>query len=232
MKSTRYAESSIVLQVLTSEFGLQSYLINGVRKNRSKHSPAIMQALHLLDMVVYHKENGSIQRVAEIRNSPAYRTIPLDIVKSSLVLFMNEVLYKSLSHGHTDIRLFDFIYDYLLVLDQTEGSLTNFLICFLMDLTEELGFRPVAPEDAFQLYFDLKNGCFCSDRPRHPAFLSGQVCTSITCLLVTEADDRAVLVFTKSERKELISFLLQYFAFHIDNFGQIKSWEILESVFD
>jgi len=232
LKTTRYAETSVILHVLTQDFGLQSYLINGVRKNKSKYSPSIMQALHLLDMVVYHKESGGIQRVSEIRNSPAYRTIPLDTIKSSLVMFMNEVLYKSMSHGHIDVRLFDFIYNYLLELDQTEAPLTNFLIFFLFDLAEELGFLPAGPENGHQLYFDLKNGCFSGDKPQHPAFLVGAICLAIADILGSDAEEKAALYFSKSLRKELISFLLQYFAFHIDNFGQIKSWEVLETVFE
>ena len=232
LKSTRYAESSIILQVLTAEFGLQSYLINGVRKNKSKYSPAIMQSLHLLDMVVYHKESGGIQRVSEIRNSPAYKTIPLDTVKSTLVMFMNEVLSKSISHGHTDLRLFEFIFNYLLYLDLVEERLSNFLVFFLLDLSEELGFLPTTAENDHEIYFDLKNGCFSSVKPQHPAFLVGAVCLRINEILSAEKDERASINLTKASRKELISFLLQYFAFHIDNFGQIKSWEVLQIVFE
>lgn len=232
LKSTKYAESSIVLQVLTAEFGLQSYLINGVRKNKSKYSPAIMQSLHLLDMIVYHKENGGIQRVSEIRNSPAYKSIPMDTVKSTLVMFMNEVICKSISHGHPDPRLFEFIFNYLLCLDLIEERLSNFLVFFLLDLSEELGFLPAAAENENEIYFDLKNGCFSSIKPQHPAFLVGAVCVTIQAILSAEKEDRMSVNFTKAARKELISFLLQYFAFHIDNFGQVKSWEVLQIVFE
>lgn len=232
LKSTRYAESSIILQVLTAEFGLQSYLINGVRKNKSKYSPAIMQSLHLLDMVVYHKESGGIQRVSEIRNSPAFKSIPMDTVKSTLVMFMNEVLSKSITHGHTDLRLFEFIFNYLLYLDLVEERLSNFLVFFLLDLSEELGFLPATAENDHEIYFDLKNGCFSSVKPQHPAFLVGAVCLRINEILLAEKDERASINLTKASRKELISFLLQYFAFHIDNFGQIKSWDVLQIVFE
>ncbi len=232
LKCTRYGESSVVMQVLTHEYGLQTYLINGVRKPKSKYSPSILQGLHLLDMVVYHKENGGIQRVSDVRNSPAYKSIPLHTVKSGLVMFMNEVLYKSISHGQADTRLFDFLYLYLLRLDEEDGSLANFLIFFLLDLSQELGFYPALPEDAGVPYFDLKDGSFSYIRPVHPAFIAGDFCTLIARVLIEDEDGRSSLSFSKAERKEFTSFLLQYFAFHIDNFGQIKSWEVLESVFD
>lgn len=231
-KCTRYGESSVVMQVLTHQYGLQTYLINGVRKSKSKYSPAILQGLHLLDMVVYHKENGGIQRVSDVRNSPAYKSIPLHTVKSGLVMFMNEVLYKSISHGQADTRLFDFLYGYLLQLDEEEGPLANFLIFFLLDLSQELGFYPASPESADQPYFDLKDGSFSEMRPVHPAFITGSFCLLLGRILHSPTDERPLFTFSKAERKELTGFLLQYFAFHIDNFGQIKSWEVLESVFE
>ncbi|HEY1023883.1 MAG TPA: DNA repair protein RecO, partial [Sphingobacteriaceae bacterium] len=95
-KTTDYSESSVVVQVFTEKFGLQSYLINGVKRPKAKIRSNILQPLHLLDMVVYHKPAGNIQRVAEVRQVPVFQTIPYDVVKSSLVLFLNEVLHKSI----------------------------------------------------------------------------------------------------------------------------------------
>src|SRR5690349_12859257 len=95
-KTTNYSESSVVVQVFTEKFGLQSYLINGVKKPKAKIKMNILQPLHLLEMVVYHKPSGNIQRAAEVRQQPVFLTIPYDIVKSSLVMFLNEVLYKAI----------------------------------------------------------------------------------------------------------------------------------------
>ncbi|RZL99900.1 MAG: DNA repair protein RecO, partial [Pedobacter sp.] len=94
LKTTLYSESSVVAQIFTEKFGIQSYLINGVKKPRAKISMNMLQPLHLVDMVVYHKNNQGIQRVSELRPAPVFSTIPYDIIKSTVTIFLNEVLYK------------------------------------------------------------------------------------------------------------------------------------------
>ena len=81
LKTTLYSENSVVVQVFTDKFGIQSYLINGVKKPKAKIPMNVLQPLHLLDMVVYHKMNTQIQRVAEARPSPVFKTIPYQVVK-------------------------------------------------------------------------------------------------------------------------------------------------------
>jgi len=82
LKVTNYSESSVVAQIFTEEFGLQSFLINGARKPKAKVRASLLQPLHVLDMVVYHKDNKSLQRIAEARQSPLLQEIPYDIVKN------------------------------------------------------------------------------------------------------------------------------------------------------
>ncbi|RZL46545.1 MAG: DNA repair protein RecO, partial [Pedobacter sp.] len=96
LKTTLYSESSVIVQVFTDKLGIQSYLINGVKKPKAKIPMNILQPLHLLDMVVYHKMNTQIQRVSEARPSPVFKSIPYHVVKNTIVQFLNEVLYKSI----------------------------------------------------------------------------------------------------------------------------------------
>src|ERR1700733_4423184 len=121
-KTTEYGKTSVIVQIFTEKFGLQSYIINAVKKPRAKISRNMLQPLHLLDMVVYHKNTGQVQRIAELKNSPVLQTIPYDVIKSSLVLFLNEVLYKAVRQQSADGHMFDFIFTAIEWLDnQTEG---------------------------------------------------------------------------------------------------------------
>ncbi|WP_461791781.1 recombination protein O N-terminal domain-containing protein [Pedobacter sp.] len=70
LRTTTYSESSVVVQVFTEKFGIQSYLINGVKKPKAKIPMNMLQPLHLLEMVVYHKQNIQIQRISEARLMP------------------------------------------------------------------------------------------------------------------------------------------------------------------
>src|SRR6185295_18717174 len=102
-------------------FGLQSYLINSVRKKNPKVRPTTLQPLSLIDLVVYHKEKGGLQRVADAKSNPALKSIPFDVRKSSLILFMSEVLFKSVKEHEANPQLFDFIFNSVHLLDLQEN---------------------------------------------------------------------------------------------------------------
>lgn len=230
LKTTDYGESSVIVQVFTEKFGLQSYIINGVKKAKAKISRNMLQPLHLLDMVVYHKNTGGIQRIAELKNSPLLQTIPYDIVKSSIVMFLNEVIYKTVKQQTADENLFDFLFSAVEWLDhQTEG-LANFHLLFLINLTRYLGFYPdrYMADDAD--YFDLKNGTFNRYKPDGLQFISQPYTQIFSNLLQTGFSSAAALKINNEDRRHLITKILEYYTLHTESFGNIRSHEVLEEV--
>src|SRR3984885_13188333 len=137
-KTTDYGESSVKVQIFKEKFGFQSYLINAVKKPKAKISMNMLQPLHLLDMVVYHKNTGQVQRIAELKNSPSLQTIPYDVIKSCLAIFLNEVLYKAIRQQSADEYLFDFLFNAIEWLDHQHEGLANFHLLFLVRLSKYL----------------------------------------------------------------------------------------------
>lgn len=230
-KTTDYSESSVIVQVFTEKFGMQSYLINGVKKPKAKIRQNILQPLHLLEMVVYHKSAGSIQRAAEIRNAPVFQTVPYSIVKSSIALFLTEVLYKSVRQQGTDEQLFDFVFHAVVLLDKTEQGLHLFHILFLLRLTKYLGFYPDLSRTGAS-YFDLQEGSFTTVMPLHANILESEESHWWAVLLSAKFEDLQFLKVTAQVRKALLRNVLRYFQLHIDNFNEIKSHLVLEEVLD
>lgn len=227
-KTTDYGESSVIVQIFTEKFGLQSYIINGVKKPRAKISRNMLQPLHLLDLVVYHKSTGQVQRISELRNSPVLQSIPYDVIKSSIALFLNEVLYKAVKQQSADENLFDFIFNAIEWLDnQTEG-LANFHLLFLTKLTRYLGFYP--DQAASADYFDMKNGVFSKYKPEGFYYLSPPHTQNFYMLLQCSFEHVGQLKFSNDERRYLVQKLLEYYSLHIESFGNIHSHEILEEV--
>ncbi len=226
-KTTDYGESSVIVQVFTEKFGLQSYIINAVKKPKAKISRNMLQPLHLLDMVVYHKNTGQVQRVAEVKNSPVLQSIPYDVIKSSLAIFLNEVLYKAVRQQSADENLFGFVFNAIEWLDHQSEGLANFHLLFLVRLTRYLGFHPAL----FQAdYFDMKNGVFSKYKPEGFSYLSPPHTQNFYTLLQCSFENIQQLRFSNDERRYLIQKLLEYYALHIESFGNIRSHEVLEEV--
>ncbi len=229
-KTTDYGESSVVVQVFTEKFGLQSYMVNGAKKPKAKIGRNMLQPLHLLDMVIYHKESGNVQRIKELKNSPVLQTIPYDVIKSSIILFLNEVLYKAVKQQSADENSFDFVFNSIEWLDHSEDGLTNFHLLFLIKLTRYLGFYPDRTPAGSVDYFDLKNGVFSKSKPESVLYLSPPHTQNFAALLKSNFENVANVKLTNDSRRYLIDKLLDYYALHIEGFGNIRSHEVLEEV--
>lgn len=230
LRNTVYSESSVVVQVFTDKFGIQSYLINGVKKPRAKIPANMLQPLHLLEMVVYHKMNTQIQRVAEARPAPLFKTIPYHVIKNTIVQFLNEVLYKSIRQQHSDENLFDFIYNAISWFDETETPVINFHLSFLLKLSRFLGFAPHAPLRPDQQYFDLQEGDFTSVMPVHLNFIDQTHAAYFMLLFSTPFEKINEIKLTNTTRRLLLDKILVYYGLHTASFGQIKSHQVLEDV--
>lgn len=229
-KTTDYGESSVIVQLFTEKFGLQSYIINGVKKPKAKISRNMLQPLHLLEVVVYHKANTSIQRIAELKNAPMLLSIPYDVVKSCIAIFLNEVLYKAIKQQSEDENLFEFIFSSIEWLDhQTEG-LANFHLLFLVQLTRYLGFYPDASSGQNADYFDIKDGVFSRYKPNSVSYLSPPHTQHFYQLIACSFEDCPQFKIGNDERRYLLNKLLEYYAMHIESFGNVRSLGVLEDV--
>ncbi len=229
LKSTHYSESSLVVHIFTEKFGIQSYLLQGVRKNKSKIRTSMLQPLHLLQMVVYHKENNGLQRISELRNEPLLNNISMDVVKTSLSLFICELLYQTLKEHPSDEELFNFLSQAIEMLDLTEQSVANFHIWFMLKYTKYLGFYPQILSKN-HLYFDMKNAQFVDSIPEHPIFMN-EICSQLMLQIMQSNFDQIQNIKINTEnRKQLLMDLIRYYEWHLPGFKGLKSHHILEEV--
>lgn len=230
LKTTFYGDTGVVVQVFTEKFGIQSYIINGVRKAKAKVNMNMLQPLHLLEMVVYFKANTGIQRIKEVQPSPVFRSIPYDIIKSTIVMFLNEVLYKSIRQQHTDEQLFDFIYSSIAWFDETTDASINFHLAFLLKLTRYLGFAPSTESKINQHFFDLQEGAFSSRPPIHPYYMDKTDALIFIALFSVPMEKLQDLQLSKADRRSILNKILLFYTLHTASFGEIRAHQVLEEV--
>lgn len=230
LKTTNYSESSVVAQIYTEELGLQSYLINGARKPKAKIHINMLQPLHMLDMVVYVKDNGALQRIKEAQASPTIQNIPMDITKSSVAMFINEILFKVLKHQSPDPNLYHFIHQSIIWLDETSSSIQNFHLCFLMKLSHYLGYMP-STNPTIKPFFDLAEGVFTSYAPAHTYVLQEPHTSLFHKVLSANYDDCNSISIGHKDRIYLLQQIINFYKLHTENFGKINSLVILEEIF-
>lgn len=229
LNKLNYAESSIIVRVLTEQNGLQSYLIAGVRKKKSRNKSALFQPLSLLEIVAHHKENGNLVRPKEIKIETPYSSIPFDLVKNSITLFLAEVLSKSLQMSEQDERLFKFIHNSMMILDHLEEGVANFHLVFLVKLSRFLGFGPTGDGTRF---FDLINGQFSDQRPLMGAYIDGEQVPLLQEISGTNFDELDTLLLNRNKRQLILDTLIKYYSTHIETIKKITAHNVLETVID
>ena len=118
LKNTNYSESSIISKIYTREFGIQTYILRGVRKGKSKIRASMIQPLSLVELDVYQKPNTSINNIKDLRNSPLLFEIQDNIIKKTVAMFMTEIINYCLTEEVSDKELFDFLENQIIDLDQ------------------------------------------------------------------------------------------------------------------
>src|SRR3954470_10838058 len=108
LRAVKYGEASLIVSIYTELFGVQSYIVNGVRKAGKKgHGKGNMfQPPAMLDLVVYQNDLNSLQRIREFKWAYLYQTVMFDIRKNSVALFMTELLQKTVREPEPNPDLF------------------------------------------------------------------------------------------------------------------------------
>lgn len=225
----RYSETSIIARIFTEDFGMQSFLVPGVKKSKSSMKSALFQPLNLVEMVAYLKPDNRLQRLKEIKTTHPLSSIPYESRKSSIALFLAEILLHSLREQEPNPYLFRFVLHSIETLDQTHHRIADFHLLFMIQLSKYLGFAPHPGYSEQTPWFNLKEGCFQSHELPHPS-LNKTLSFSLHCLNETETFESAHLRIPGHCRSELLRSLINYYRFHIDGFPEIKSLEILEMV--
>ena len=228
----KYGEKSVIAKIYTKKYGLQSYILNGVRNKKTKNKAVYLQPLSLIEINGFHKEKKGLQQVKSIQLDVPFSSIPFNINKSSIAFFIAEILYKSIKEEEANDKLFDFLYNTIQVLDLNENNYNNFHILFLAHLTKHLGFHPQINETSqnSNLYFDLQEGCFVSLQPHHNAFITTPLTHLFYTVFGTNFDAMKTLKINANERKLLLNAFLNYYSLHLSNFDNLKTLDILEEV--
>ncbi len=230
--SVKYSDTSLIVRIFTRELGLQSYIVKGIRSKKSKLKVALFQPLQMLDMTVYNRENKNINHIKELKPAYIYQTIPFDVIKRSVAIFITEILNRSLKENFPDKALSEWLWQTLTWYDLNNEKTTDFHIIFLIQLTKFLGFFPKysAPENI--RYFDLMEGVFGNNEPVHPHYISGENALLFYKMLKYSFDDISSISTSSGERSGLLDILTEYYRLHIENFGEVKSLGVLRMLFD
>ena len=234
LRTVKYGETSLIVSILTEVFGVQSYLVNGVRTTTKKGSGKanLFQPSAILEMVVYHNELKQLQRIKEFKWAHLYKHILSDVIKNAIALFMVELLAKCLKQPEPNADLFNFAEDAFLQLDESPGAAAaNFPLFFALHLPVFFGLRINDNYSEKSSFLDLQEGSFVGEQPTHPHFLEDrQSFITSQVLKAQQPGELEQIRLNHDFRRNLLYAYETYYRLHIQDFGTMRTLPVLKEI--
>ncbi len=228
LRTIKYGDTSIIVTIYTEVFGVQSYLVNGVRTDKkSKTKANIYQPATLLELVVYHQPNKNLQRIKEARVYYLYQSVQSSVVKNAIAIYMSELIFKTITEPEQHQDLYDFFESSFQLVDiNLDNDLADFPIQFTIEMAARMGFGMQLQENNHHTLFDLMGGRFVAlHDTSHTHLVTEEMSMILANMLKSEA-----ITLNHDKRQELLSVCIQYLRLHIPHMSELKSPEVLHAV--
>lgn len=226
LRTIKYSESSIIVDIYTKVKGLRSFIVSGLNSKKNKSKSSCFRHLNIVNIVAYDKTNGSLARIKEFGISYYYKSLTYDVTKSSIGLFAIEVCRSSIKELEPNESLYDYIYETLIKLDTVEHNLALEPIYFTLGLMSHIGITPDNNWSNKNIYFDVLNGRFDCTLNEYSEL--EEISKLISQLLSSSRDKVSI---KKLYRDKILDIILKYYQIHIDGFKSLKSVDVLREIF-
>lgn len=226
----KYSETSVIARFYTEAWGVHSFIVKGVRSKKSRFSLAALQPFSLVEIEANVKPMQTLSVLSQLHLKSPLNDIPFNIVKSSIALFIAEIILKTTEANEPNPGLFAFIDGSVHALDETRKP-ENFHLFFVLHLTKYLGFYPTNKYSPSTPIFNLLEGCFESKFEKSEYQLSEKWSQKWSEILSAKMASFEQLPFSRKERGELLHYLITFLNLHLEGMGTIKSLDVLETVF-
>lgn len=230
LQSIRYGDTSLIVKIYTRSFGLQSYIIKGAFGRASKSRAAFFQPLNVIEFVVSGKNlHSTLGYIKDVQMAFFYQTLFSEMKKSAILMYVAELLSKSLTEQEQNLALYDFIIHSLQWLDLTEENYANFPLFFTLEMSRFLGFYPKTNESSLP-FFDMMEGHFVATVPIHPYYLEGDSAAILSAMLNRDLEKVMQLPLNVVQRRNLLNGIITFMRLHAPFLKNLQSHEVLQSV--
>jgi DNA repair protein RecO (recombination protein O) len=235
LRTLKYGETSVITTAYTELFGIQSYIVKGVRQQSKKSSGKAIyfQPAAMLEMVVYYNEFKNLNYIKEYQWGYLYEHVLFDVVKNTVAMYVVEMMQRSLKQPEANPSMFYLVEDTLKQLDKGNATLTgNLPLYFTLHLCGELGFKIQGQYSTQTPILDLQEGQYLTDRPKHQYYIEDVLAkTTSDILAINFYNDLENIHVNRTTKRELIQAYQTYVSLHVQDFGEIKSLPVLQELF-
>lgn len=231
LRTVKYGESRIIVDLLTREAGRVSMVCQLTKSGKGKIKKQLLQPMTMLDVAFDYRKNISLQHFQDLRIGQVYRSLLFDPYKLSITLFLAEFLIYATRDETDNRQLYDFIETSLLWLDNADGGFANFHLVFMLRISLFIGFYPNLDDYHEGCWFDLREGCFTPLRPTHNDCLKPDEAARMRTIMRMSLDNMHLFRMSRVERNRCAEIILYYYRLHQSDFPELRSLDVLRELF-
>lgn len=225
----KYSESSVIVDLYTLEKGMRSFIISGLTSKKNRAKSICFQHLNILEVVAYDKPDGQLARIKEQSINYHYTRLHIDVVRSSIGLFALEVSRNSIKEYEQNVELYSYIESFLKHLDTCQGGAGLLAIKYMLGLTVHLGIVPMGNWSNAKPYLNLYDGTYTNAEGKYT--IDSASSRMVYDIYSTNVNELAQIPTNKQDRDLLLDHMITYYRLHIEHFQELKSIEVLRTIF-
>ena len=230
IKSLKNGETSLIVSCYLEDIGFKTFIVKGVYgSKKSKFSKAHFFPLNIINLNYSYTEGKNLGFIKEVKTEKLYNTLHSDIQKSSIIIFLSEIL-NSIFKEETQVNkdLFNFLLNTLSWYDQVK-SCNNFHIKFLIELSRFIGFYPNINNEN-DSFFNLESGS-TSAKENIGSNIIGNDLNLFKEFLGTEFEDLNNMSIKNESRTRVLNYIIDYYSLHLQMFKTPKSINVFNEIF-
>lgn len=232
----KYGDTSLIVKIFTEEEGMQSFIVKGARKKGGRFSMAYFFPLNQVEIrYVRSGQDSGLLYLKDLKSAYTYRRMYGDIRKSTVAMFLAEVMGRNITQSEQDKPFYHKIVQGLRAFDLRESDIAEFHLHFLMEMALSFGFCPKLNHRVSDVYFDMQEGSFVSCIPGHSDYLDLEASEDLKTLLSVHLQSGRSFpeqtLFSSSRRFALLQGLLHYVSLQTGSQGKVRSLDVLREVF-
>ncbi len=223
LHTIKYGDTSLIIHGYTREEGRCGFMLRGVfkstgevRKSGARNSSNAATALHPLSVIDFESSRSTgrseLRYLKEFSLRHHLYGIRSDFAKTSVAMFIGEVLYRTLLLSEKDEAMYDFLEDAILKLENATSGTANFHIWFMDRYLTLLG-------------FPLEQGYADVFTPFSPS--ESQLLQQIHECGFEQAMQ---IPMTGKMRSHLLAEMIRYLEYHLGTNLDIRSLQVLRSM--
>lgn len=231
LRTIKYSDNSLIIQLFTRELGRISCIAKGIHNKKTKFAPAFFQPLTIFKAEIIFNIKKDIQILKEVNIVNSLQSIRDNHSKSAIIMFLSEVLNKTIKYQNTDEKLFSYVKDMIYKFENESNPSANFHLFFLLGMTHYLGFYPVNNFDNNKVFFDLLNAQFVNNFAESQT-VDKDFSVKISQIMKIKNNKWWTISLSSFQRRKLIEIILNYYILHTGINIKIKSLDVLTDVFN